>query len=697
MRFLSNVQIGALLNGILGALLLMVLGFVATEVAGSWSAKRQADDVLATARVTRDVFEALQSTRLERGTTRSALGADDAAADTVTASIAKQRGKSGAAFEKLLAACAENPCSEKVSAADLKALLGKLVAIRTDVDTALHQPLAARPSGLRDSWTDTVTAVVSALETLSTDLGTRVRMVDPVIAEQITIKDLGYTVRAAAGVERNALIDVIQAKTLSPVNAAKMAGLMGEIDAAWPLLKDMVARPGEPAAVVAAVKAAEASYFDDVLKQREAIKEAIASGQPSPVSSADWVKITNKSFETLVGVPIAALDAAIDHAEASAGTAQNRLTMNAGLLVLALSLGLFGALMIRGRVVRPVRRLTGVMGDLAQSRWETAVPFSGQGDEIGQMARAVEVFKENGIANERMQVERAEAQAERERRQQHVEAMIHDFDARVSAMLAIVSEAATEIEATAHSMSATADATSQRATTVAAATEEASNNVQTVASASEELSASINEISRQVQQSSDVAATAVTIASRTDAQVKGLVEAATKIGNVVQLINDIAGQTNLLALNATIEAARAGEAGKGFAVVAAEVKTLATQTAKATGDIAAQIDQIQSATRESVASIGEIAQVIHQISEIASIISAAVTEQGAATQEIARNVEQAAQGTNEVAQNVVGVNQAANETGAAAQQVLTATSRLSQQAEALNHDITRFLEDMRAA
>jgi len=653
--------------------------------------------VLATTFVTRDVFDALQSTRLERGTTRSALGADDAAADTVRATIAGQRAKSGAAFEKILAACAETPCSEKVSAASLRASLDKLVAIRSDVDAALGQPLSSRPAGLRDGWTETVTAVVTALEILSTDLGTRVRMTDPVIAEQITIKDLGYTVRAAAGLERNVLVDVIQDKTLSPVNAGKMAGLMGEIDAAWPLLKDMVARPGEPAAVVEAVKVAEASYFDDVLKQREAIKDAIARGGESPVNSGDWVKITNKSFETLVGVSISALEAAIAHAGDLAAEARNRLLINMALLALALTIGIFGALMIRGRVVQPVRKLTSVMGDLAQSRWETQVPFASQGDEVGQMARAVEVFKENGIANERMQAERAEAQAERERRQARIEAMIQDFDTRVSAMLAVVAEAATEMEATAHSMSATADATSQRATTVAAATEEASSNVQTVASASEELSASINEIARQVQQSSDVASSAVAIASRTDIQVKGLVEAATKIGDVVQLINDIAGQTNLLALNATIEAARAGDAGKGFAVVASEVKALATQTSKATDEIAAQIEQIQSATHESVTSIGEIAEVIGQISEIASIISAAVTEQGAATQEIARNVEQAAEGTNEVAQNVVGVNQAANETGEAAQMVLTATSRLSKQAEALNHDITRFLEDIRAA
>jgi len=361
-------------------------------------------------------------------------------------------------------------------------------------------------------------------------------------------------------------------------------------------------------------------------------------------------------------------------------------------------IGLVMALAVSSRFIAgPIRLLTNTMTRLAQGDFSQLISFDRQRDEIGEMARAVVVFKENGQANERLQEERAQTMAERERRQAHVEELIHEFDKQVSSVLEQLAGAATEMQATASSMSAIAVRTAERASAVSAATDEASSNVQTVASAGEELSASIHEISRQVAQSNQITGHAVSTATNTDHQVQGLVKAVERIGDVVRLINDIAGQTNLLALNATIEAARAGEAGKGFAVVASEVKNLATQTAKATEEITGQIQAIQTATRDSVASIQEITSVIHQISEIATTIAAAVEEQGAATQEIARNVQQAATGTQEVANNVGGVTEAAGETGSAATEVLTAASALSRQAIALRSSVAQFLQEIRAA
>jgi methyl-accepting chemotaxis protein len=361
-------------------------------------------------------------------------------------------------------------------------------------------------------------------------------------------------------------------------------------------------------------------------------------------------------------------------------------------------IGLIMALIVASRfIATPIRVLTTTMTRLAQGDFSQVISFDRQRDEIGEMARAVVVFKENGQANQRLQEERAQTMAEREQRQQHVEELIREFDKQVSSVLEQLAGAATEMQATASSMSAIAVRTAERASAVSAATDEASSNVQTVASAGEELSASIHEISRQVAQSNTIAGHAVSTATNTDQQVQGLVKAVERIGDVVRLINDIAGQTNLLALNATIEAARAGEAGKGFAVVASEVKNLATQTARATEEITGQIQAIQTATRDSVASIQEITSVIHQISEIATSIATAVEEQGAATQEIARNVQQAATGTQEVANNVGGVTEAASETGSAATEVLTAASALSRQAIALRSNVTQFLQEIRAA
>ncbi|MDY0881951.1 methyl-accepting chemotaxis protein [Dongia soli] len=375
-----------------------------------------------------------------------------------------------------------------------------------------------------------------------------------------------------------------------------------------------------------------------------------------------------------------------------------RIVLMSSVIGAGIVLGLMMALAVSRRFIAgPIRNLTSIMTKLANGDFSQLITDDKRRDEIGEMARAVLVFKENGIANEGLQAERAQSQAEGEARQVRVEALIRDFDNKVSAVLEQLAGAATEMQATAQSMTAIAEKTAQQANAVSAATEEASANVQTVAAAGDELSTSIHEISRQVAQSNQITGNAVTTASHTDTQVQGLVKAVERIGDVVRLINDIAGQTNLLALNATIEAARAGEAGKGFAVVASEVKNLATQTARATEEITSQIQEIQTATRDSVSSIRQITATIHQISEIATTVAAAVEEQGAATQEIARNVQQAADGTQQVANNVGGVTEAAGETGAAAADVLHAAGALSRQAHALRHDVNDFLQQIRMA
>ena len=315
-------------------------------------------------------------------------------------------------------------------------------------------------------------------------------------------------------------------------------------------------------------------------------------------------------------------------------------------------------------------------------------------DEIGDMSRAVEVFKENMIKADRLVAEQLTEQGRKERRQAEVEQFISAFDASVTESLHTLSSASTELQATAQTMSSTAEQTSQKSVAVASASDEASTNVQRVAAATEELTASISEISRQVAESTKVTNNAVTQAERTNVEVQALADAAQRIGDVVLLISGIASQTNLLALNATIEAARAGEAGKGFAVVAAEVKNLAAQTARATDDITAQVAAIQTATGSSVQAIGNT---IVRVNEIAATIAAAVEQQGAATQEIARNVQQASTGTTQVAGHIASVSQAAGETGAAAGEVLTSVQVLAQLSDGLRHEVDRFVSNIRAA
>jgi methyl-accepting chemotaxis protein len=372
----------------------------------------------------------------------------------------------------------------------------------------------------------------------------------------------------------------------------------------------------------------------------------------------------------------------------------------------ALVIGIAAALLLIGACVfsiftiaRPMRALSVSMAELADGNFGVVLPGLGRKDEIGDVAGAVEKFK---VVAEKKARDEAEAKTKQDQiavqqRKADMIKLADSFEGAVGEIIETVSSASTELEASAGTLTKTAERAQKITTTVAAASEEASTNVQSVASATEEMASSVNEISRQVQESARMANEAVDQARKTNDRVGELSKAAARIGDVVELINTIAGQTNLLALNATIEAARAGEAGRGFAVVASEVKALAEQTAKATGEIGQQISGIQAATQESVNAIKEISGTIEKLSEISSTIAAAVEEQGAATQEISRNVQQAAEGTQQVSSNITDVQRGASETGSASSQVLSAAQSLSRDSNRLKLEVGKFLNSVRAA
>jgi len=368
------------------------------------------------------------------------------------------------------------------------------------------------------------------------------------------------------------------------------------------------------------------------------------------------------------------------------------------LLVTGLSLAGVIALFTARSITTPIKTITATMAKLAAGDTSLSVAGVERPDEIGQMAAAVQVFKDNMIETDRLRSEQAEAEKRSaQQRKADMHKLADQFENAVGEIIETVSSSSTELEAAANTLTKTAESTEELSTMVSAASEEASANVQSVASASEEMTSSVNEISRQVQEAARIAGAAVEQAQETNGRVNALSQAATRIGDVVELINTIAGQTNLLALNATIEAARAGEAGRGFAVVASEVKALAEQTAKATGEISHQIASIQSATRDSVAAIKEISGTIGRISEISSTIASAVEEQGAATQEISRNIQQAAQGTQQVATNITAVHRGASETGTASSQVLASAQTLSNDSARLKTEVDKFMTTVRAA
>jgi methyl-accepting chemotaxis protein len=351
---------------------------------------------------------------------------------------------------------------------------------------------------------------------------------------------------------------------------------------------------------------------------------------------------------------------------------------------------------IKKTVALPIQNMTKTMATLAAGELDVQIATPKREDEISAMGRAVEVFRDNARIQKDLEAQQAADQQRREQRAQRIEEMVSNLDAEITQIIGTVSSASTELEATAQTLSDTARGSAQNATSVAAASEEASVNVQTVAQSSSNLATSINDIMQRVNASLSIAARATTEANRTDKTVRSLVDATDRVTQILDLITDIASQTNLLALNATIEAARAGEAGKGFNVVANEVKNLANQTARATEDIASQIQTMQSISGEAAQAIKAIAEIIQEINTISEDISQSVRNQEASTGEIAQSVEEAAKGTQEVSHNVVNVTRSAQETGDSANQVLNAAQELAENSERLKRKLDQFFTDIRS-
>ena len=438
---------------------------------------------------------------------------------------------------------------------------------------------------------------------------------------------------------------------------------------------------------------------DEVARMREIAIESPITGSTGGIEGPYWFDTITKKInlmktvEDRVAGDLQALSGGIQSSAQTAFFTMSIITVV--LLVVTILLVVF---IVRG-ITGPIGTMTDAMGKLSEGDKTVEIEGAERGDEIGHMAQAVQVFKDNMVKMDEMAEEQkkqeerqkeADLRSEEEKREGMMK-LADSFEERVGGVVNSVASSSGQMKTNAQAMSATAEETTRQSTAVAAAAEQASANVQTVASAAEELSSSIEEVGRQVTDSATIAKSAVEEAAKTNSSVEGLAAAAGKIGEVVELINDIASQTNLLALNATIEAARAGDAGKGFAVVANEVKSLANQTAKATDEIGSQIGEIQSATNEAVGAIKGISETIGKINEISSAIATAVEEQGAATQEIARNVQQASAGTSDVSSNIGGVQEAANETGSSAGQVLEAASELSSQAEKLQTEVESFM------
>ena len=457
-------------------------------------------------------------------------------------------------------------------------------------------------------------------------------------------------------------------------------------------------------ALLPAVRSALSAYQSQMKQTLQSVDDAKSVEVTQSAAGLRDAAMKSRAAAEALQIAIRAVATRLDQRVMENNKAAEDEYVSASRLLVILSVGsvvfglAFGFAVGQYGIAKPIRAVVELLQQLAAGKYDVGISGEERGDEVGDVAKTAVVFRENGLARIRMEREQKEAEvrAAAQRRTDMLQ-LADGFERAVGEIVETVSSASTELEASASTLTSTAERSQELTTVVASASEEASTNVQSVASATEELSSSVNEISRQVQESARMASEAVGQARHTNERVGELSKAAARIGDVVELINTIAGQTNLLALNATIEAARAGEAGRGFAVVASEVKALAEQTAKATGEIGQQISSIQAATQESVGAIREISGTIERLSEISSTIAAAVEQQGAATQEISRNVQQAAQGTQQVSANITDVQRGAGETGSASTQVLSAAQSLSTDSNRLKLEVGKFLNSVRAA
>jgi methyl-accepting chemotaxis protein len=695
----TNLSIRSVLGLIIGFLGILLVGLSAIGGLGAIERNGTAKRVERLAGTSKELFAILLGFRLERGAATSALMADLPISTAAQAQIDNNRLASEVAYRRVQERLASTSNPKLASLiANLTSTHDRLVPLRAESDRAVHQPKPARDASVAGEYGEATQAYLDAMLSLTAELEAALKLSDPIVDHLISVKQSAWEVRNVEGLVLLRIEHAVAAsKPWSLTDIVGAAEDTGRAALAWSQVLKAATRPDAPSAIVDVVARSKQLDALAIFERLKGYRNVLSNGQTLDIKLDDLRKDGIPSLSYSVDVADAALSEMVTHAENQIAATRRSLVVNGVMMLAAILVTGLGLLIVHGRVSAPIRNLTQSMRRLADHDLLTELDGVNRNDEIGEMFRAVAVFKEKMIEGDRLAGEREAEQARKAGRQVAVESLIKQFERTVTESLQTLATASKELNVTAESMSAMAEQARTKSEAVASVSKHASTNAQTVAAATEELSASISEISRQVAESTGIAVQAAAQAERTNGQVQALSDAAQRIGDVVQLISGIAEQTNLLALNATIEAARAGELGKGFAVVAAEVKILATQTAKATEEITGQVAAIQDATTSSVRAIRAITTTINRVNEIAGAIAAAIEEQGMATREIACSVKQTSEGTAEVSGHIAGVSEAAAKTGAAAGEVLDAAKVLALLSDNLRSDVDHFTSGLRVA